>query len=153
MPTPRQFLSVAVVDDLLYAIGGENLSGMVIHYDVNERYTPFGYGAPDPSYDATPPEITLISPENKTYYKTSIPLEIPLEFSVNEQVFWIWYKLDNENNTEITGNATLTGLTDGVHNVTVYAADSVGNVGASQTIHFTMAKEQQQDTEPRALKI
>jgi len=145
MPTPRQFFSVAIVDDLLYAIGGENLSGMVIIYDVNERYTPVWYGTPDPSYDATPPEITLISPENKTYYNTSVPLE----FSVNEQVFWICYKLDNENNTEITGNTTLTGLTDGVHNVTVYADDSVGNVGASQTIHFTIAPEQQQqDTEP-----
>jgi hypothetical protein len=133
MPTPRQFFSVAIVDDLLYAIGGENLSGMVIHYDVNERYTPFGYGTPDPSYDAASPEITLISPENTTYYNTSVPLE----FSVNEQVFWVWYKLDGENNTEITGNTTLIGLTVGVHNVTVYAADSVGNVGASQTVHFT----------------
>jgi hypothetical protein len=133
MPTPRQFFSVAVVDDLLYAIGGENLSGMVIHYDVNERYTPFGYGTPDPSYDATSPEITLISPENTTYYNTSVPLEL----IVNEQVFWVWYKLDGENNTEITGNTTLIGLTVGVHNVTVYAADSVGNVGASQTVHFT----------------
>jgi hypothetical protein len=133
MPTPRILLDVAVVDDLLYAIGGENLSGMVIIYDVNERYTPLGYGTPDPSYDATPPEITLISPENKTYYNTSVPLQL----LVNEQESWIWYKLDGENNTEITGNTTLIGLTVGVHNVTVYAADSVGNVGASQTVHFT----------------
>jgi N-acetylneuraminic acid mutarotase len=140
MPTPRNFFSVAVVDDLLYAIGGENLSGMPIIYDVNERYTPFGYVSTVP-----PPEITLTSPENKTYCNTSVPLE----FSVNKQVFWLWYKLDGENDTEIAGNTTLTGLTSGVHNITVYAADSAGNVGASQTIHFTITPEQQQqDTEP-----
>jgi N-acetylneuraminic acid mutarotase len=151
MPTPRQFFSVAVVDDLLYVIGGENWQGGVkITYDVNERYTPLGYGTPDPSYDATPPEITLISPENKTYYNTSVPLEIPLEFSVNKQAFRVWYKLDGENNTEITGNTTLTGLAVGVHNVTVYAADHVGNVGASETVTFTIAEPEPFPTVPVA---
>jgi hypothetical protein len=39
IPTPRSFIGVAVVDDLLYAIGGDSVTG------VNERYTPFGYSA------------------------------------------------------------------------------------------------------------
>jgi energy-converting hydrogenase Eha subunit A len=150
MHAPRILLSVAVVDDLLYAIGGQNHNGDLIIYDVNDRYTPLGYGTPDPSYDATPPEITLISPENKTYHETSVPLEIPLEFSVDEQAFRVWYKLDGENNTEITGNTTLTDLTDGVHNVTVYAADQVGNVGASETVTFTIAEPEPFPTVPVA---
>jgi hypothetical protein len=34
---------------------------------------------------------------------------------------------------------TLTALPNGAHNVTVYATDKDGNVGASQTINFTTA--------------
>jgi multisubunit Na+/H+ antiporter MnhC subunit len=38
---------------------------------------------------------------------------------------------------------TLTGLSEGSHNLTVYAADAYGsaaNIGASETINFTIAK-------------
>ena len=38
----------------------------------------------------------------------------------------------------ISGNKTLTGLSNGVHNVTVYACDAAGNVGASETICFSV---------------
>lgn len=130
MLTARYGLTVAVVNDQIYAIGGAQ--GMYSPLSANEQYTPFGYGTPDPSYDGTPPEITLISPENKTYHKTSIPLE----FSVNEPVSWMRYNLDNENFTEISGNTTLTGLSFGSHNLTVYATDDAGNMGVCQTIHF-----------------
>ncbi|HLB99869.1 MAG TPA: hypothetical protein VJL33_00925 [Candidatus Bathyarchaeia archaeon] len=34
----------------------------------------------------------------------------------------------------------LAGLSSGVHNVTVYASDDAENVGASQTLTFTVAK-------------
>jgi hypothetical protein len=34
---------------------------------------------------------------------------------------------------------TLTGLSNGFHNVTVYATEEAGNVGASQTINFNIA--------------
>ena len=49
MPTARSALAVVVVDDVIYAIGG---SGLVFQptETVNERYFPFGYGTPDPSY-------------------------------------------------------------------------------------------------------
>ena len=40
----------------------------------------------------------------------------------------------------VAGNVTLTGLTIGKHNVTVYAWDTAGNVGASETIIFTIAE-------------
>jgi hypothetical protein len=134
MHAPRILLSVAVVDDLLYAIGGQNHNGDLIIYDANERYTPFGYGTPDPSYDATPPEITLISPENKTYYKTSVQLE----FSVSEPVSWMRYELDNGNITEISGNTTITELSVGAHNLTVCATDEAGNIGTSETVYFSV---------------
>ena len=55
MPIPRFVLSVAVVDDVLYAIGGydgTNYSG------VNEMYTPVGYIPEFPSWDILPLLIT-----------------------------------------------------------------------------------------------
>jgi hypothetical protein len=36
------------------------------------------------------------------------------------------------------GSTTLTGLSSGLHNVTVYAEDTFGNEGASETITFTV---------------
>jgi hypothetical protein len=48
----RKYLAIAVVDDLLYFIGGFNFRppGFYDFYAENEQYTPFGYGTPDSSY-------------------------------------------------------------------------------------------------------
>ncbi len=48
------------------------------------------------------------------------------------------YNLDGQANTTITGNTTLTGLLDGSHYVVVYANDTAGNMGASNTVYFTV---------------
>lgn len=63
---------------------------------------------------------------------------------MNEPTSNITYCLDNANNITIAGNTTLTGLSVGAHNLTVYAWDVVGNGGASQTMDFVAAQE----TEP-----
>lgn len=49
--------------------------------------------------------------------------------------------LDGQANVTLTGNTTLTGLSSGLHNVTVCATDALGNTGVSETITFTIAKE------------
>ena len=41
-------------------------------------------------------------------------------------------------NNTITGNTTLVSLVDGSHYVVVYASDTLGNMGASSTIHFAV---------------
>jgi hypothetical protein len=59
---------------------------------------------------------------------------------VNETASKITYCLDGQENVTISGNVTLTELVNGDHTVTVYATDPAGNLGASETIHFTMAE-------------
>jgi hypothetical protein len=126
-PPPADFVRgrCAVVNDVFYAIGD----------DVNLQYTPIGY-EPDPSHDGTPPEITVLSPENMTYYTTNFPLT----FTINEPVSWIEYNLDCTKVREIESNSTLSGLSLGSHNVTVYATDIAGNIGSSETVYFTVVE-------------
>lgn len=143
IPTDRVGFGVAVVNDTLFVIGGFTetfdifWNSHITLYATNEQYTPFGYGTPDPSYDGAAPEITVVSPENKTYYTA----DVTLNFTANEPVFSVHYELDGETAVEISGNTTIAGLAIGVHNITVSAVDASGNMGASETISFTVAKE------------
>jgi len=131
MPTGRMDFGVAVVNDILYAIGGYYtesreawLHGLVTPVAVNEQYTPIGYGVP--------PEIKVVSPVNKIYNESSVSLV----FTVDKPVNWTGYSLDGQDNITISGNTTIAGLSNGLHNVTVYARDEFENVGISQTITF-----------------
>jgi len=79
----------------------------------------------------------VLSPETKVYNRS----EVSLNFTVDEPVSQVKYSLDGQNNLTVAGNTTLAELSAGVHNVTVYARDAVGNIGASKTIPFTVANE------------
>jgi hypothetical protein len=61
-----------------------------------------------------------------------------LVFTVNKPVNWTGYSLDGEANVTITGNTTLSGLSNGLHNITVYAKDEFENMAASKTISFSV---------------
>jgi hypothetical protein len=148
VPTYRQNFGVAVVKDILYAIGGRSYNYpfpddnyfTVTEQAVNEQYTPIGYGTPDLSYvppDSTAPEITVASPENKTYHT----VDVALNFTVNETVSLMRYELDGETAVEISGNTTIARLAIGVHNLTVSAFDVAGNMGTSETISFSVTEE------------
>ncbi len=82
--------------------------------------------------DTTPPKVSILSLENKTYSAASIPLD----FIINERISQSTYSLDGQENVTINANTTLTGLSEGDHNVIVYATDEAGNIGASETIYF-----------------
>ena len=154
MLTKRSGFGVAVVNDMLFVIGGGTATysdssddwmfgPKITWYATNEQYTPFGYGTPDPSYDGTPPEIAVVSPENKTYYTGGVGLnstDVELDFTVNEPVFSVHYELDGGTAVEISGNTTIAGLAIGVHNVTVSAFDAAGNMGVSETVFFAIAE-------------
>jgi hypothetical protein len=78
--------------------------------------------------------ITISMPLNTTYRTSAIPFS----FSIDQSVSWMAYSLDNQNNVTINGNFTLDGLADGNHSLVVYANDSYGNMGASNTTYFTI---------------
>ena len=92
-------------------------------------------------FDTTPPTIEILSPQNRIYELCpgEPPRPIPLTFTVNETTLWIGYSLDRQENVTITGNTTLTDLSYGIHSVTIYANDTAGNMGSSETIYFAEA--------------
>jgi hypothetical protein len=82
-----------------------------------------------------PPKISVLSPVNQQFNESSVPLL----FNVDKQTVWMGYSLDEQDNVTVTGNSTITELTNGLHNITVYAEDTFGNEGVSETIAFTVA--------------
>jgi hypothetical protein len=100
------------------------------------------------SIDSTPPEILLLSPENKIYtVATSNTADIPLMFTSKERTSQLSYSLDGYENATIVGNITLTALPIGPHNVTLYARDDVGNVGVSETSLFAVTADSESQAE------
>ncbi|MCW4048083.1 MAG: right-handed parallel beta-helix repeat-containing protein [Candidatus Bathyarchaeota archaeon] len=90
----------------------------------------------------TPPKVSLESPLNQTYYDSSVPLNFSVKvLSPVKDVGWTGYSLDGQRNVTVTSNITLTGLSSGSHSVTVYANDTYGNMGASETVTFTITEQ------------
>lgn len=89
--------------------------------------------------DTGPPDISVLSPENKTYGVN----DVALTFTVGESISWIGFSLDGQvNQTLFAENVTLSGLSSGSHNLIVYASDMAGNTGASERIFFTIKVQQ-----------
>ena len=131
LPTARYSPAIAVVNDLLYVIGGATgwkTLGAV------EEYTPFGYGTTTPE-ETVPPNVTVISPENQTYSMSNVSLVFAV---TNRPAVWMGYSLDGQETVTLTGNITLTGLVETAHNVIVYASDIVGDTGASERVFFVV---------------
>lgn len=98
--------------------------------------------------DTIPPKVSIVSPENITYES----FEVPLNFTVNEEVSQITYSLDGQVNVTIAGNTTLTGLSVGEQNITVYATDIAGHTDVSEAVYFSV-KEPEPQPFPTALVI
>jgi hypothetical protein len=133
----HQGYGITVADDLIYVIGGESVTVSKEYINssaypedtaelaLNQQYIPFGY-------NSVSPQISIISPSNMNYTSDSIPLT----FVVNKNLSWIGYSLDGQQNVDLPGNSTITNLAYGSHNIIIYANDSFGNVGVSETINF-----------------
>ena len=125
LPSARSYLGIAVVSDILYAIGGRNSNNAAL--DVTEQYTPLGYGT-------VPPVLRVESPESVAYNSTSIPLF----FTATKSIDWSGYSLDSLSNMTVVNSDLLTELSNGNHTLVVYANDTLGNMGASSTVYFSV---------------
>jgi N-acetylneuraminic acid mutarotase len=134
MPIDRGGLGVAVVNDKFYVIGGGH-NIFTPASTVNMQYTPISYGTVPPAVHV-PPEISVTSPQNKTYNDSIVALT----FAVDKTVAQMDYCLDGQGNVTVAGNATLTGLANGAHNLTVYVKDTEGGSDSSENVAFTIAK-------------
>ena len=99
----------------------------------------FNYSQVNFTVDTAPPSISVSQIGNEINFEAE-PLEVPLNFTVNEPATKISYVLDAMENVTIDGNTTLSGLSNGEHSLTIYAWDIAGNVGASETLYFTIAE-------------
>jgi parallel beta-helix repeat protein len=117
------------IGDTQYIIDKDNTDRYPLVSPYSQNFIPI---------DKMPPTILVLSPENKEYYEKSIPLI----FKISEQCSWIGYSLDRQSNITITGNTTLKELSDGKHNLVVYAEDKYGNIGVSQVIWFSVNSQE-----------
>ena len=116
MPTARGYLAMAVVEDVLYAIGGFDGETWLA---TNEEYMPFGYGT-------VPPELHVLSPENTTYTNNNVSLVL----SLNKPTTWIGYSLDRQTNVTVIGD-------------TVNIAERLQGIGHNSQIIISQATYQQ----------
>ena len=84
--------------------------------------------------NGVPPSITNLQIENRTYNQNNLPLN----FNVNEPICWAGYSLDSEANVTLAGNTTINGLSYGSHALVVFVNDTVGNMGTTGNINFTI---------------
>lgn len=83
--------------------------------------------------DWSPPTIKITSPKAQIYsIKT-----IDLTYTVNKSTFWSGYSLDGQANITISRNTTLTGMSDGIHSIIIYASNIINTV-SSNMVYFTI---------------
>ena len=130
LEAPGSNLSVTI-----YAVGvGYIETGSDAQHTYYDRFEITGYSIVSFVKDVVPPRITMLSPRNATYHSSNVSLD----FTVNEPPSKIEYSLDGQDSVIISGNTTLSTLTNGNHNVTVYVTDEAGNTGASVKIIFNV---------------
>ena len=98
--------------------------------------------------NAAAPRVSILSLKQlKTYNATTLPLE----FAVSEPAASLSYSLDGGAPVAITGNTSLSGLSEGKHTIIVQAEDSAGSVGESSLVTFTVetaGSEQRDGSQP-----
>jgi len=89
--------------------------------------------------------VLVYSPYSAETYN---PTTLPLNFSVSKPASWMGYSLDDEAPVTITGNTTLSGLSEGTHMILVQAKDALGSLGVSKPVMFKVETEAQKAAQP-----
>jgi len=129
----------------IFADGDMSRAELALHNDGASRWLYFSYNVSlneltikgTKPVDIDPPMILVISPSSQTFATDSVSLV----FALDEEASWIGYSLDGRSNVTISGNTTLSNLYNGTHFVLVYANDTVGNMGYSETVYFVATVE------------
>ena len=110
-----------------------DFSFMNVHSFVDTIPFNVDLAAPDVVLDATPPSITIQSPQTNQTYAGTVPLNVFL----SEPTTQLTIKLDgNRTITLPAQNTTLTDLVVGAHSISIQANDLVGNRGYSNRVNF-----------------
>jgi hypothetical protein len=119
----------------IYAVGvGYVETGSDAEHTYYDRFEITGYLTVSFIKDVVPPRITVLYPQNRSYFSS----EVKLDFTVSEDSSEILYCLDGKENQTITGNATLAGLANGKHNLILYMTAHAGNAGSSKILFFNV---------------
>ena len=78
--------------------------------------------------------VSILSPQNKTYNSS----DIPLLFTARNSVTQMSYSLDENKKVPVDGNTTLYRLPNGNHRLAIYGTDGNGNTAVSETLFFTV---------------
>ena len=135
LPQGSYFLTVYGIYNRAKGVSGKYPELM---QDTKTVYFTMNYGIP--------PTIANLQIENKTYNQNSLPLN----FTTYESISWMGYSLDGKANVTLAGNTTLLEIARGIHNLTVYANDTVGNMGTTETVYFRIEVPKQ---EPLSLTL
>ena len=119
----------AVIGDTPYTVNNQNVDRYPLMHPISNAV------ATEYLMETRSPDIEVLSPTNQTYNQTSVPIV----FLIDKPVNLISYILDGQQNVIVNGNFTIANMTNGFHNVTVYANDTFGNIGASQPLNFSVA--------------
>jgi hypothetical protein len=76
----------------------------------------------------------LLSPSNSTYYSK----EIPLTYTIDNSKYAVYYQLDNSRQISLTGNTTLSGLSEGQHTIKTGAYNLSIGMYSVQTANFVI---------------
>ena len=116
-----------------YQVDQELVDEMTILYYIR-TFHKTGFATVSFTKDLVSPSISFLSSPNMTY----VTSDVEMDFTVSEATSEVLYCLDGKANQTATGSLALTGLENGVHNVTLYAADLAGNVGDPETLFFSV---------------
>ena len=125
------FTAKATMDNLA---DGKHTFNVYAHYSTGKEMSTSTEFTVNTQYK--PPELVILSPQNQTYTTT----EVPLTFTITEPLTFAHCVVDKKlalnESMFLSGNTTLTGLSNGSHTVRLTVGTEKGIM--SQTTYFTI---------------